>query len=563
MSKKAYDGEKEEPGSKRPRSSSEIHEDYIIKATSGSNECTWSPGVRPDPHVGPHNSAPREKPAPVCHTILDQIGESPMVRLNRIPTKESIECEMLAKCEFFNAGGSINDRTAKRMIEDAEKSGKIKPGDTIIEATTGNTGIGLAIAAAVKGYRMIVTMSTKMAQEKVDILKALGAEVLRTPSEASWNSPDSHIGVARRLQEEIPNSHILDQYSNPSNPLSHYETTAEEIWEQCEGKLDMVVLCAGTGGALTGIGRRLKELDPNVKIVGVDPIGSVLAEPESLNSAGVKAYHVEGIGFDFVPKVLDRKVVDEWVKTEDRESFLMARRLIREEGLLGGGGGGAAMAGAIQACRALKKGQRCVVILPDSVRNDMTRFISDKWMVKEGYADQQSAPRNQATAWWASKRVADIRMNTPITITPNMTCREAIEIMSAQNFDMVPVQSEHDGKVLGVLTEGNLTSMITQGNIEPEEFCVRAMFKQFQNVTLSSTLGDLAGIFDTDYYALVIAEQKCFSKGKSLTRTVVAGVVTRIDLLNYITAAAERPRGGMPTASVPNSSSSNCLTGLV
>lgn len=543
-----------------------------MKATSASGVCEWSQSQSADPRVGPHASVPRKKPSPVCDSILDHIGESPMVRLNRIPRKESIECEMLAKCEFFSAGGSINDRTAKRMIEDAEKAGKIKPGDTIIEATTGNTGIGLAIAAAVKGYRMIVTMSTKMAQEKVDVLKALGAEVLRTPNEASWNSPDSHIGVARRLQEEIPNSYILDQYSNPSNPMSHYESTAEEIWEQCDGRIDMVVLCAGTGGTLTGVGRRLKELNPNVQIVGVDPVGSVLAEPESLNSAGIKAYHVEGIGFDFVPKVLDRRVVDKWVKTEDRESFLMARRLIREEGLLGGGGGGAAMAGAIQACRDLKKGQRCVVILPDSVRNDMTRFISDAWMVKEGYADQQSAPRNQATAWWASKRVADIRMNTPITITPNMTCKEAIEVMTAQAFDMVPVQSEHDGKVLGVLTEGNLTTMITQGRIEPDEFCVRAMFKQFQNVTLTTTLGELATIFDTDYYALVIAEQKCFSKGSSMTRTVVAGVVTRIDLLNYITATAERPRGGGGASGADggahksdtgNSSSSNCLTGLV
>ena len=511
------------------------------------------------------DSVPRQRARPVLPTILDQIGESPMIRLNRIPVKESVDCEMLVKCEFFNAGGSINDRTAKRMVEDAEKQGRIKPGDTLIEASSGNTGIGLAIAAAVKGYRMIVTMSTKMAPEKVDVLKALGAEVLRTPSEASWNSPDSHVGVAKRLQEEIPNSFILDQYSNPSNPLSHYETTAEEIWEQCEGKVDMVVMCAGTGGTLTGVGKRLKELNPDVQIVGVDPVGSNLAEPASLNTAGIKAYQVEGIGIgDFVPEVLDRSVVDKWVKTEDRESFLMARRLIREEGLLGGGAGGSAMAGALEACRALNKDQRCVVILPDSIRNDMTRFISDAWMVKEGFADEQSSVRNQPTAWWASKRVADIDMNTPITITPNMTCKEAIEIMSSQSFDMVPVQSENDGKVLGVLTEGNLTAMITQGRIEPEEYCVRAMFKQFQNVTLTTSLGELASIFDTDYYALVIAEQKCFSKGSSITRTVVAGVVTRIDLLNFITNNARRPRkdgGGEPD--LRSSSSSNCLTGLV
>lgn len=181
-------------------------------------------------------------------SILDHIGDTPLVKLNRIGKKEGVKCEILAKCEFFNAGGSVKDRIGRRMIEDAEKSGRIKPGDTLIEPTSGNTGIGLALSAAIKGYRMIITLPEKMSQEKVDVLKALGAEIIRTPTEAAWDSPDSHIGVAKRLQEEIPNSHILDQYANPSNPLAHYETTAEEIWEQCEGRVDMVVIAAGTGG---------------------------------------------------------------------------------------------------------------------------------------------------------------------------------------------------------------------------------------------------------------------------------------------------------------------------
>jgi cystathionine beta-synthase len=219
------------------------------------------------------------------------------------------------------------------MVEDAEKSQRIKKGDVLIEPTSGNTGIGLALAAAVKGYRMIVTMPEKMSQEKVDILKALGAEIIRTPTEAAWDSPESHIGVANRLKNEIPNAHILDQYANPSNPLAHYDGTAEEILQQTGGKLDYIVMSAGTGGTITGVARKLKEKVPGVVVIGVDPKGSILAQPEELNGP-ISSYAVEGIGYDFIPTVLDRKIVDKWIKTEDRESLVMARRMIREEGNL-------------------------------------------------------------------------------------------------------------------------------------------------------------------------------------------------------------------------------------
>jgi cystathionine beta-synthase len=247
----------------------------------------------------------------------------------------------------------------------------------------------------VKGYRAVITLPEKMSQEKVDVLKALGAEIVRTPTEAAWDSPDSHIGVAKRLNKEIPNSLIPDQYSNINNPMAHYEGTAEEIIAQTGGKIDMFVAGVGTGGTIAGVARKLKEKIPGIIIVGVDPYGSILAEPEVLNKAGVHGYQVEGIGYDFIPEVLERKYVDKWVKTDDKESFIMARRLIRKEGLLCGGSCGAAMVGAIKAAKSLKKGQRCVVLLPDSVRNYMTKFLNDEWMRKNGYIDDETKKEEQ------------------------------------------------------------------------------------------------------------------------------------------------------------------------
>jgi cystathionine beta-synthase len=245
----------------------------------------------------------------------------------------------------------------------------------------------------------------------------------------------------------------------------------------------MVVICAGTGGTLTGIGRKLKEYNPNLIVIGVDPVGSILAQPPELNGAGVGTYKVEGIGYDFIPKVLDRSLVDQWIKTEDRESFLMARRLIREEGLLCGGSCGAAVVAALEAAKNLGPNKRCVVLLADSIRNYMSKFLNDNWMYENSFVDEKLLnSKNTIYGWWASKRVADLELNSPITITPDVSCKEAIEVMSSQAFDMVPVQSAEDGKVLGVLTEGNLMSMITHSRIQPEDMCVKAMYKQFKQV---------------------------------------------------------------------------------
>lgn len=513
---------------------SDVHcphvDEQLARRRADGQKCTWFLGTT---EPNPHHSLPRVPKPKILPDILYNIGETPMVKLNKIGTKEGLKCELLAKCEFFNSGGSVKDRIGKRMVEDAERSGRIKPGDTLIEPTSGNTGIGLALAAAVRGYRMIITLPEKMSQEKVDVLKALGAEIIRTPTEAAFDSPESHIGVAKKLLSEIPNSHILDQYLNPNNPMAHYETTAEEIWEQCEGRVDMVVMGAGTGGTITGIGRRLKELNPNIIIVGVDPYGSILAEPAELNGTYRGSYHVEGIGYDFIPGVLDRSIVDRWYKSEDRSSFLMSRRLIREEGLLCGGSSGTAMAAAVEAAKELGEGQRCVVLLPDSVRNYMTKFLNDSWMYDNGFIDEDCHRQTRLSAWWGSRFVSELGLNTPITVSPETSCKDAIALLRSQGFDMVPVQSSSDG-ILGVVTEGNLTAMITQNRIQPNDPCTRAIYKQFRKVNLNSTLGELAAIFDRDYYALVVAEQRNYDRGQESVRSVVAGVVTRIDLLTFI-----------------------------
>ena len=314
----------------------------------------------------------------IYDNILDTIGKTPTVKLNKIGN--DLKCELYAKCEYFNPGGSIKDRIGWNMVKDAEESGRIKPGDTLIEPTSGNTGQGMALAAAVKGYRCIITMPEKMSKEKQIALEALGAEIIRTPTEASFDDPESHIGVAKKLNREIPNSHILDQYANPSNPEAHYNGTAEEIIEDFGTNLDMVVIGVGTGGTITGIAKRLKEHIPKIKVVGADPIGSILG-----GGTEVKPYLVEGIGYDFFPDVLDNSMVDEYVKTKDEESFLMARRLIKEEGLLCGGSSGTATVAALKSAHILREDQKCLILLPDGIRNYMTKFPNDQWMKSKGF----------------------------------------------------------------------------------------------------------------------------------------------------------------------------------
>jgi len=498
-----------------------------------SSRCTWAAGqTKPDLKnmtQGPHTLDKPKETINIMPNVLYNIGNTPMVRINKISKAAGLKCELLAKCEFFNAGGSVKDRIALRMVEDAEKTGMLKPGDTIIEPTSGNTGIGLALAAAVKGYRCIIVLPEKMSNEKVATLRALGAEIVRTPTSASWDSPESHISVAQRLLAEIPNSIILDQYRNPGNPLAHYDTTAEEIISQCGGKVDMVVLGAGTGGTISGIGRKIKEKCPDCMVVGVDPLGSILAEPENLNRSDVTYYDVEGTGYDFIPTVLDRSVVDKWIKSRDKESFQMARRLIKDEGLLCGGSSGASMYCAVQAAQDLAPGQKCVVILPDGVRNYMTKFLDDQWC-----ADRDIIEMKDLNTWWADEKVSSLDLSAPLSILPTVTVEQAIDIMVREGFDQLPVITE-SGKIVGVATMGSLKAKLLKGKVNATDPVEAVAYNTFKKLNLETTLSKLNRVLDTEHFALVVHNQRLYTNDREVQeREVIVGIVTDIDLLHHI-----------------------------
>lgn len=310
--------------------------------------------------------------------ILETIGATPLVKLNKL--SKNLECNVYLKCEFFNPGGSVKDRIGYNMVKKAQEAGEIRPGDTLIEPTSGNTGIGIALAGAVLSYKVIIVMPEKMSQEKAITLKALGAKIIRTPTSAASHDPESHISAAKKLQKEMPRAFILDQYSNPNNYKAHYEGTAQEILEDLNYKVDMLVIGAGTGGTITGLAKKTKEHCPQCQVIGVDPVGSILAGEEP-----VKNYEVEGIGYDFIPEALDRSLVDEWVKTEDEESFQAAKELILKEGVLCGGSSGSALSAGLKAAKKLKKNQNCVIIIPDGIRNYMSKFLNENWMKEKGF----------------------------------------------------------------------------------------------------------------------------------------------------------------------------------
>uniref|UniRef100_A0A674NVM7 Cystathionine beta-synthase n=1 Tax=Takifugu rubripes TaxID=31033 RepID=A0A674NVM7_TAKRU len=513
------------------------------------SRCTWELGAPAS--KSPHSHQPRIKPPSILPNILGNIGNTPLVRLNKIPKQFGIKCDILVKCEFFSAGGSIKDRIALRMVEDAERAGLLKPGDTIIEPTSGNTGIGLALVASVKGYRCVITMPDRMSMEKVDVLKALGAEVVHTPSSAPFDSPESHVGMAWCLKNKIPNSHILDQYRNASNPLAHYDATAEEILEQCDGKLDMLVAGIGTGGTLTGVARKLKEKCPTVKIVAVDPEGSLLIHSDDHCKS---SYEVEGIGYDFVPTVLDKSLVDYFYKVNDKETFNMSRRLIRDEGLLCGGSSGSAMAAAVKVAQHLKEGQRCVVILADSVRNYMSKFLSDKWMSEKGFLVPEAPV--EPRPWWWGTTVNCLHLSPPFSTLPSVSCQEAIEILKERAIDHLPVVDD-SGYVficLFVVTTDTILSSVSSGRVKLSDPISKVVCKPFKEVRMSDSLGLLSQILETDRFALVVQEPQQSNTKFSITSKMLS-VVTAMELLSYITAKREQGRSScehLPDTTTPS-----------
>jgi cystathionine beta-synthase len=320
-------------------------------------------------------------------SVLDVVGNTPLIRLGRIERGERIEATLLAKVEYLNPGGSVKDRPAVKMLEVAEREGLLKLGGTVVEPTSGNTGAGLALAAAVKGYRCICVMPEKASKEKQDLLKAMGAEVVVTPSTPP-EDPRSYYAVADRLAREIPGGFKPGQYENPSNPLAHYETTGPELWRQTEGRLTHFVAGMGTCGTITGTGRYLKEQSQHLRVVGVDPEGSIFSDPHNVHS-----YAVEGVGEDFYPGNHDAGVVDEVIQVDDRESFLMTRRLMSEEGLFVGGSCGMAVVGAVRAAKGLPQDAVVVVLLPDTGRNYVSKVFDDEWVLANSEATKEDLTR--------------------------------------------------------------------------------------------------------------------------------------------------------------------------
>src|SRR5438309_6069463 len=390
--------------------------------------------------------------------VLELVGGSPIVRLPKLSPRGG--GEILAKLEYLNPGGSVKDRIGLPMIERAEREGKLKPGGTIVEPTSGNTGVGLAIAAAIKGYRCIFVMPDKMSQEKIALLRAYGAEVVITPTAVDHDSPESYYSVSDRLAEEIPGGYKPDQYSNMNNPDAHYHVTGPETWEQTGGEIDAIVISVGTGGTISGVGRHFKERKPDVLIVGADPEGSVYTAKDDRD---VHPYLVEGIGKDTWPKTMDPSVVDEWVRVSDRDSFLTARRLAREEGLLVGGSGGTTVWAALQLVERFGPEATILSMIPDSGRSYMSKFYDDNWMLEHGFVERRVPPPT-VLELLRSKRIEETEVPTLITIAAHQKVGEAIDVMQRYSISQLPVVRDGElgslADVIGSLQDPDLLDRV-------------------------------------------------------------------------------------------------------
>ena len=441
-----------------------------------------------------------------CDTVLEAIGDTPLVRIHRIAT--GLTAALYAKVEFVNPGGSVKDRIALAMVTAAEREGALVPGGTIVEATSGNTGVGLAMVAAVKGYRCIFVMPDKMSAEKTRLLKAYGAEVVMTPASAETNSPEGYAGVATRLLNEIPNAWQPDQFANLNNPEYHYRHTGPEIWEQTDGKITAFVAGIGTGGTISGVGRYLKEQNPDIKIVAADPEGSILSGDQP------KPWAVEGIGEDYVPKTLNSQVIDEWIRVSDVDSFTVARNMAKMEGLLVGGSCGTAMAAGLRYAQRLGPDDLMVVLCPDTGRNYLSKLYSDDWMIENGFLKPTSKPRTAG-------EVLEAQGHVPvISVSPDDMADAAVRLLRNHGISQLPVVE--NGKVVGCIRELTIARLLHQRTdpkqVPVREIMARPMVKVDENVDLD------------EVYRLLSAGN---SGVLVLRNSKIAGIITRIDLINF------------------------------
>ena len=392
-----------------------------------------------------------------CNNILEAVGRTPLVRLNRI--NKDLKPQMYIKAEFTNPGGSVKDRIGITMIDDAEKRGLLKPGGTIIEGTSGNTGMGLALVAAVRGYKCVFTTTDKQSKEKVDLLKALGAEVIVCPTAVEPEDPRSYYSVAKKLAREIPNSYYPNQYDNPMNPEAHYLTTGPEIWEDSEGKITHFVCGLGTGGTISGAGKYLKEKNPSLKIVGVDPYGSLYYDfVKTGTTIKAKTYVVEGIGEDFFPTTMNLKVLDDVIQVNDEECFVVARRLAKLEGLFTGGSGGGCMSGALRLAKNLGTNEFVVALLPDTGMRYLSKVYNDEWMRERGYVD--AAVQITAAEVVKAKHSAG-KVRELVIARPYQTVFHALKSMQDQDISQIPVFEENTP--IGTIYEDQILNLALQG----------------------------------------------------------------------------------------------------
>jgi cystathionine beta-synthase len=448
-------------------------------------------------------------------SILGTVGNTPLVRLNKVT--RGLSAVLLAKVESFNPGGSVKDRIGIKILEEAEKKGLIKPGGTIVEATSGNTGMGLAIAAAVKGYRAVFCMPDKMSLEKINLLKAMGAEVVVTPTAVPPDSPDSYYSVARRLAKEIPNAFLANQYFNDDNPLAHYETTGPEIWRQTGGKITHFIASMGTGGTISGTGRYLKEQNPDLKVVGVDPEGSILRDyfyTKQMTQA--RPYKVEGIGEDIIPGTTHFQYIDDVVRVNDRESLGTARRISREEGILVGGSCGAAVAGAVKYLRDKGPDTLAVVILPDTGERYLSKLYNDAWMRDNGLLELENVTVQDVLK---GKRGP---LPELVTVDAADTVRRALDLIREYDISQIPVFL--DGKMAGSISEATVMRAVLENPASLDERVGRLMEAPLPVAQLDDPLREVIGLLS----------QKATSSVLVMENSHAAGIVTRTDVIGFV-----------------------------